>query len=114
MIALEQVVPVVPQGIFSVMTLKVPVALLQKSWSKHKNLDLDYVIKILGPYKKVQGSYLNKAVFTVSTKDVSFLIKGSVMTISIDAACPTALVCGTYPSSILTSTIKKKNNVSAL
>lgn len=62
--------------------------------------------------KAVQGSYLNKAVFTVSTEDISFLIKRFIMAVSIDAACPTALVCGTDPSSILTSTIKR--NASSL
>lgn len=47
---------------------------------------------------------LNKAVFAVSTKDVSFVIKRSVMSVSIDAACGTALVCGASPSSVLAGT----------
>lgn len=53
------------------------------------------------------AKHLNDAVFTASTKDESFLIKRLIMAISINAACPAALVIGALPFSLITSAIKR-------
>lgn len=123
LMALEQVVPVVPQGMFSVMTLKVPLALLplQKSYTLHYTTGLGLVHLFKGMTETfltftrdhlvsnanvffcmyVYDQYLSKGVFTVSIKHELLFIKGCDVSISIDSACCLALFFGALPSSVL-------------
>lgn len=114
--AFEQVVPVVPQGMFSVITLKVPAfELFLPQWSCGEEGYMVFVntachiktkdstfqkSKCLG--RKVL--YLDQCVFTVSTEAIAFAIKSDVMTISINRACCQAGFSGALPLSVLTCT----------
>lgn len=72
-------------------------------------IKLFYTILYASRHTQVQDEYLNDAVFTASTKDVSFVIKRMIMAISVNAACSAALVLSALPSSLITSAIKSSS-----